>query len=77
MGSIAIPELEHFRYNIYILEQLRSLICNLVGNYGIAYLHPANKSMAYQEAQILLYLGVAHIGAVHNLCLASAIFPYP
>jgi len=32
--------------------------------------------MAYQEAQVFLYLGIAHIGAVHDLCLASAAFPY-
>jgi len=77
MGPVAIPEVEHFCYDIYILEQLRSLIRDLIGNHGIPYLHPVDKAMAYQEAQILLYLGIAHISAVHNLRLASAIFTNP
>jgi hypothetical protein len=74
---MAIVELEHFNYVVYIFEQLSPFVSYLIGNRGIAYLHFINEPVAQQETQILLYLGIAHIGAIHNLRLASAIFPNP
>jgi hypothetical protein len=74
---MAIVELEHFNYVVYIFEQLSPFVSYLIGNRGITYFHFVNEPVAQQETQILLYLGIAHIGAVHNLRLASAIFSNP
>jgi len=76
MAIIAISELEYFNYAVYIPEQLSSFARHLIGNHGISHLHFVNKPVAQEETKILLYLGVAHIGAIHNLRLASAIFPH-
>ena len=76
MAIIAISELEYFNYAVYILEQLSSFVRYLIGNYGISHLHFVNEPVAQEETEILLYLGIAHIGAIHNLRLARAIFPH-
>jgi len=76
LSSIAISEPEHFHYTIYILKQPQTLVGHPIGNYGVTHLHLINKTMTQQEAKIFLYLAVAHIGAIHNLRFASAIFAY-
>jgi hypothetical protein len=74
--AIAISELEYFYYAVYISEQLSSLVRYLIGNYRISHLHFVDEPVAQEKTEILLYLGIAHIGAVHNLRLARAIFPH-
>ena len=73
MAIVAVPELEHFNYAVYVSEQLASLFGYLIADRGISQLHLVNESMAQQEAKIFLYLGVAHVGAVHDLRLARAV----
>jgi hypothetical protein len=74
--AIAISELEYFNYAVYILEQLSSFARYLIGNYGISHLHFVDEPVAQEETEIFLYLGIAHIGAIHNLRLARAIFAH-
>jgi hypothetical protein len=74
--AIAISELEYFNYAVYILEQLSSFARYLIGNYRISHLHFVDEPVAQEETEILLYLGITHIGAIHNLRLARAIFPH-
>ena len=74
--AIAISELEYLYYAVYVSEELSSLVCYLVGNHRISHLHFVDEPMAQEKTEVFLYLGVAHIGAVHNLRLARAIFPH-
>jgi hypothetical protein len=77
VAIIAISELEYFNYAVYISQQLPAFVRYLIGDYGISHLHFVNEPVAQEETKILLYLRIAHIGAIHNLRLASAIFADP
>jgi hypothetical protein len=74
--AIAISELEYFNYAVYIFEQLSPFARYLIGNCGISHLHFVYEPVAQKKTQILLYLGIAHIGAIHNLRLARTVFPH-
>jgi len=73
---MAISELEYFNYAIYIFEQLSPLVRYLIGNRRVSHLHFVDEPVTQEKTEIFLYLGVAHIGAVHNLRLARAIFTH-
>jgi len=75
-SSITIAELEYFHYAVYILEKLSTLVRHLIGDHGISHRQFVNEPVAQEETKILLYLGIAHIGAIHDLRLASAIFTH-
>jgi hypothetical protein len=75
--AVAISKLEHFNYAVYVSEQLSSFVRYLIGDRGISQLHFVDKTVAHEETKILLYLGVAHIGAVHDLRLARTILSHP
>jgi hypothetical protein len=73
---MAISELEYFNYAVYISEQFPSFVSYMIGDYGISHFHFVNKPVVQEKTEILLYLGITHIGAIHNLRLASAILPH-
>ena len=53
-----------------------SFFGNTVINAGVADLDSVNKALAEEVAQVFLDLGIAHVDAVHDLGLPSAILAY-